>query len=65
MLRSRCRLRRVCSKSPFLRLAYLAPDITAAILEGRQPEWLTATVLIEHPDLPLSWPEQRAALGFR
>jgi site-specific DNA recombinase len=50
--------------SQVLRLAYLAPDITAAILEGRQPEGLTATMLIEHPDLPLSWPEQRSALGF-
>jgi site-specific DNA recombinase len=37
-----------------LRLAYLAPDITAAILDGRQPARLTATRLIEHPSLPLS-----------
>jgi hypothetical protein len=51
--------------SQVLRLAYLAPDIIAAILGGRQPEGLTATVLIEHPSLPLSWQEQRAALGFR
>jgi DNA invertase Pin-like site-specific DNA recombinase len=50
--------------SQVLRLAYLAPDITNAILEGRQPEGLTATTLIEHPHLPLSWPEQRSALGF-
>ena len=50
--------------SQVLRLAYLAPDITAAILEGRQPESLTATVLIEHPQLPLCWAEQRSALGF-
>ncbi len=50
--------------SQILRLAYLAPDITTAILEGRQPAGLTATMLIEHPHLPLSWPEQRAALGF-
>jgi site-specific DNA recombinase len=50
--------------SQVLRLAYLAPDITAAILEGRQPEGLSATMLIEHPSLPLSWHEQRAALGF-
>jgi site-specific DNA recombinase len=50
--------------SRLLRLAYLAPDITAAILEGRQPEGLTATTLIEHPHLPRRWPEQRAALGF-
>ena len=50
--------------SQILRLAYLAPDITAAILEGRQPPGLTATMLIEHSHLPLSWLEQRAALGF-
>ena len=50
--------------SQVLRLAYLAPDITTAILDGRQPPGLTATMLIEHPQLPLSWPEQRAALGF-
>jgi site-specific DNA recombinase len=50
--------------SQILRLAYLAPDITTAILDGRQPEGLTATMLIEHPHLPLSWQEQRAALGF-
>ncbi len=50
--------------SQILRLAYLAPDITTAILEGRQPADLTATMLIEHSHLPLSWQEQRAALGF-
>ncbi len=50
--------------SQILRLAYLAPDITTAILEGRQPAGLTATMLIEHPHLPLSWQKQRAALGF-
>ena len=50
--------------SQVLRLAYLAPDITAAILDGRQPAGLTATMLIEHPKLPLSWHEQRTALGF-
>jgi hypothetical protein len=50
--------------SQVLRLAYLAPDITTAILEGRQPSGLTATMLIEHSQLPLSWQEQRTALGF-
>jgi site-specific DNA recombinase len=50
--------------SRLLRLAYLAPDITSAILDGRQPPSLTATTLIEHPHLPLSWAEQRSALGF-
>jgi hypothetical protein len=41
----------------------VTPDITTAILEGRQPPGLTATMLIEHPALPLSW-QQRTALGF-
>jgi len=50
--------------SQVLRLAYLAPDITTAILEGRQPSGLTATMLIEHPRLPLSWQQQRTAFGF-
>jgi site-specific DNA recombinase len=50
--------------SQVLRLAYLAPDITTAILEGRQPPGLTATMLIEHPCLPLSWRQQRTALGL-
>jgi hypothetical protein len=50
--------------SQVLRLAYLAPDITTAILEGGQPPSLTATMLIEHPALPLSWQEQRNVLGF-
>ena len=56
--------RRFLLYSQILRLAYLAPDITTAILEGRQPLGLTATMLIEHPALPLSWQAQRAALGF-
>ncbi len=46
-----------------LRLVYLAPDITEASLDGRQPPGLTATKLIEHP-LPPSWPVQRSMLGF-
>ena len=50
--------------SQILRLAYLAPDITAAILDGHQPSGLTATKLIENPGLPLSWSKQRTALGF-
>ena len=50
--------------SRIVRLAYLAPDITAAILEGRQPSSLSATRLVETPGLPLGWGEQRKALGF-
>jgi site-specific DNA recombinase len=47
-----------------VRLSYLAPDITQAILDGRQPRDLTAEKLIEHSRLPLAWHDQRIALGF-
>jgi hypothetical protein len=50
--------------SRVVRLTYLAPDITRAILHGRQPPNLTAAMLIKHPSLPLAWPEQRKLLGF-
>jgi hypothetical protein len=48
-----------------IRLAFLAPDLQAAILEGRQPEGLTLQALIE-TELPAAWPDQwawAAALG--
>ncbi len=47
-----------------VRLSYLAPDITQAILDGRQPRDLTAEKLLEHSRLPLAWHDQRIALGF-
>jgi len=47
-----------------VRLSYLAPDITEAILDGRQPRDLTANKLLVHSRLPLGWHEQRTALGF-
>jgi hypothetical protein len=43
-------------------LAFLAPDITAAILEGSHPHDLTLAKLCQR--LPLAWPEQRQTLGF-
>jgi len=46
------------------RLAYLAPDITAAILDGDQPKSLTSRKLLKLPALPLDWAEQRILLGF-
>jgi hypothetical protein len=46
------------------RLSYLSPDIVSAILEGRQPESLTARQLIRNSGLPLGWNEQRQQLGF-
>src|SRR6202047_3190453 len=47
-----------------VRLSYLAPDITQAILDGRQPSDLTSEKLLEHSRLPLAWHDQRIVLGF-
>jgi DNA invertase Pin-like site-specific DNA recombinase len=47
-----------------IRLSYLAPDITQAVLDGRQPPHLTAERLLAHSRLPLAWHEQRMLLGF-
>ena len=47
-----------------VRLNYLAPDITQAILDGRQPRDLTADKLLARSRLPLTWHEQRRVLGF-
>ncbi len=47
-----------------LRLAFLAPDIVEAILEGAQPVELTAKRLLRREDLPLDWHKQRRRLGF-
>jgi hypothetical protein len=46
------------------RLAYLAPDIVRAIIDGRHPKTLTARELARLGSLPVSWSEQRAMLGF-
>jgi site-specific DNA recombinase len=47
-----------------IRLGYLAPDIIQAVLDGRQPRDLTTDKLLAHSRLPLTWDEQRRALGF-
>jgi hypothetical protein len=47
-----------------VRLSYLAPEITEAILDGRQPPDLTAGKLLAHSSLPLGWHEQRTVIGF-
>ena len=47
-----------------LRLSYLAPDITAAILDGRQPVQLNRQRLARAANLPLEWQAQREMLGF-
>ncbi len=49
-----------------LRLPWLAPDITTAIINGRKPPQLTAQTLMRlTPRLPAGWAEQRKLLGFR
>ena len=48
-----------------LRLPWLAPDITTAIVNGRQPQDLNAKTLMRKTSrLPADWMEQRALLGF-
>jgi site-specific DNA recombinase len=49
--------------SRLVRLKFLAPDIVAAILAGKQPPDLTANKLMADTRLPLGWRDQRAALG--
>ncbi len=45
-----------------LPLAFLAPDITEAILDGRQPRDLKVEQLLK--PLPIEWIAQRQVLGF-
>jgi DNA invertase Pin-like site-specific DNA recombinase len=48
-----------------LRLPWLAPDITTAIVYGRQPQQLSAKTLMRKASrLPADWTEQRTLLGF-
>ncbi len=55
----RCRTR----LGKLVEFSCLAPDIIRAIVEGKQPEHLTASKLMSRP-LPLSWSEQRRELCF-
>jgi site-specific DNA recombinase len=49
-----------------LRLPWLAPDITTAIVNGRQPQQLNAMTLMRQASrLPADWAEQRTQLGLR
>lgn len=52
---------------PYLRklsgLAFLAPDIQRAILEGRQPAGITLAQIMA-VKLPVDWQQQRELLGF-
>lgn len=49
--------------SRVLRLSFLAPEITKAILQGRQSPELTANRLMIEGQLPKSWCEQSDRLG--
>ena len=46
------------------RLSFLAPDITKAILHGRQPAGLTAKSLLGQSELERDWSRQRVQLGL-
>ncbi len=48
--------------SRIMRLAFLAPDIVEAKLDGYQPADLELERLMK--GIPVSWNEQRRALGF-
>jgi site-specific DNA recombinase len=48
-----------------IRLAFLAPDIVEAIVEGRQPGNLTAEGVTRHIEIPLEWRSQKAALNIQ
>jgi DNA invertase Pin-like site-specific DNA recombinase len=47
-----------------LRIAFLAPDIVTAILDGRQPAQLNRQRLARTTNLPIEWRAQREMLGF-
>mgnify|MGYP003145585556 CR=1 FL=1 len=46
-----------------VRLAFLAPDIQRAILDGRQPDHLTLALLMKG-EIPLLWSDQRRKFGI-
>ena len=48
--------------SDIVRMAYLAPDITEAILEGRQPQTLMLKDMMR--TVPPNWVDQRRMFGF-
>ena len=44
-------------------LAFLAPDIQRAVLEGRQPPGFNLQQLVKS-EIPLAWVDQRAEFGL-
>ena len=55
----RCRTR----LGKLVALSCLAPDIVTMVVQGRQPDHLTASRLLGQP-LPLAWSDQRRELGI-
>jgi hypothetical protein len=51
-----------CYITQIIKLAYLAPDIMGAIINGNVPATLTLVRL--KADIPLDWNEQRSLFGF-
>lgn len=47
-----------------LPLAFLAPDLVEAILEGKQPADISAKSLMVRTEIPVVWADQRERLGF-
>lgn len=54
----------VSDLSRIIRFAFLSPDITQAIVEGRQPVEVMSHQLSRLPELPFLWQEQRDLLSF-
>lgn len=50
-------------KRNLVRLAFLAPDIQRALLDGRQPDPLTLALLMKN-EIPLLWSDQRRKFGI-
>jgi len=50
--------------SRVLRLSFLAPDITRAVVQGRQPVGFNAIKLMRAGQFALQWSDQRRELGF-
>ena len=46
------------------RLAWLAPNIVSAILDGKAPRALTSRQLLRAGEVPLAWADQRRMFGF-
>ena len=47
-----------------LTLAFLDPETTEAILDGRQPPDLSLELFMKGAQVPMNWTDQRQALGF-